>query len=130
MELFLWKMKNEIVVFNIYRNTESQKKTLRFVSQQQYYKADLDHNFLSPHFHWSDGLPVLYYALLPNVCNWYTILLLSSLYANSRLFFWICDITFASTLLCIYMSTHFFVSIEMIIFFFFFFTEYNVTMHK
>lgn len=35
-------------------------------------------------------------------------------------FFWICDITFASTLLCIYMSTHFSVSIEMTIFFIFF----------
>lgn len=70
MELFLslLSFNNEIVVFNIYRNTDSQKKTLRFVSQQQY-KADLDHNFLSPHFHRSDGLPVLNYALLPNVCN-------------------------------------------------------------
>lgn len=38
MELFLslLSFKNEIVVFNIYRNTDSQKKTLRFVSQQQY----------------------------------------------------------------------------------------------
>lgn len=89
MELFLslLSFKNEIVVFNIYRNTDSQKKTLRFVSQQQYYKADLDYNFLSPHFHRSDGLPVHYYALLPNVCNWYTISLLSSLYSNSWLFF-------------------------------------------